>query len=55
MEVSFITGHSMSWYGRPYLIIFLYISPTIFSVAAVFHFASFRQKKVLTKFNETSI
>ena len=36
----------MSWFSRPYLILFLYISPTVFAVVAVFNFAIPRQKKV---------
>lgn len=36
----------MSWYARPYLIFFLYITPTVFAVVTVFHFALPRQIKV---------
>ncbi|XP_040581648.1 endoplasmic reticulum metallopeptidase 1 [Lepeophtheirus salmonis] len=38
-------GRSMSWYSKPYLIFFLYMTPTIKAVVAVFHFALPRQKK----------
>ncbi len=36
----------MSWYSKPWLIILLYIAPTVMSVIAVFWFALPRQKKV---------
>ena len=36
----------MSWYSKPYLIFFLYIAPTLFTVIAVFYFMLPRHKKV---------
>jgi len=36
----------MMWYARPYLVIYLYVTPTLFAVTAVFTFALPRQKKV---------
>lgn len=39
----------MTWYARPYLIFFLYVCPTLFSVAAVFNFALPRHKKVISR------
>ena len=36
----------MSWYGRPWWIFFLYMTPTVMSVTAVFSFALPQQKKV---------
>ena len=38
-------GRSMSWYSKPYLIFFLYIAPTLFTVIAVFYFMLPRHKK----------
>ena len=35
----------MSWYSKPYLIFFLYIAPTLFTVIAVFYFMLPRHKK----------
>ena len=40
------SGTSMSWYSKPWLIFFLYMVPTVFSVIAVFHFALPRQRQV---------
>ena len=42
-----ILGRTMSWYGRPWWIFFLYMTPTVMSVTAVFSFALPQQKKVL--------
>jgi len=36
---------SMSWYSRPWLILPLYMAPTVMAVIAVFHFVLPRQKK----------
>ena len=41
-----IVGRTMSWYGRPWWIFFLYMTPTVLSVTAVFDFNLPRQKKV---------
>lgn len=39
------TGRTMSWYGKPWLIFFLYMVPTVMSVIAVFYFALPRQRQ----------
>ena len=36
----------MSWYGRPWWIFFLYMTPTVMAVTAVFDFFLPQQKKV---------
>ena len=39
-------GRSMSWYAKPWLILFLYVTPTVFAVMAVFNFAMAKQRKI---------